>query len=123
MFEVSTSAPVDIAITNNATWSDAFQFGDEDDTTWSFTGCIFHMDVKANDEDSAASLSLTTANGRIVVDDATTRVLHFNASAADVDAALPPGDYVYDLIMIDGSSIRTVLMNGSVFVEQGVTMS
>jgi len=118
-----TRAVVNIAIDNNDTWADAFQFGETGDTSWSFAGCTFHMDVKASADDTAALFSLTTANSRIVVDDAVTRILHFNAANSDFNTILLPGEYVYDLVMIDGSSIRTTLMGGRLCVYQGVTRS
>jgi hypothetical protein len=66
-------------------------------------------------------LSLSTGNGRIIVDDPIQRVLHFNVLAADIQSNLPPGIYVYDLVMIDVNGVRTPLMYGNVKVVQGVT--
>lgn len=120
---MSVRARVTMCITNNVTWQDAFQFGTVGDTTWNFTGKTFHMDVKASVDDTAALLSLTTANSRIVVDDVTNRVLHFNVTEADLQAGLPPAEYVYDLVMIDGSGVRTQLMFGTVTVKQGATQA
>lgn len=117
-----TRATVDLAIQNNATWGDAFQFGTAGDTSWSFTGQTFRVDVKRTKYDTSALLTLTTANGRVVVDNAVTRVLHFNVADTVVQAALPVGNYVYDLIMIDsGDSSRVSLMGGDLCVVQGVT--
>lgn len=119
----STSARVDIAIDNNGTWSDAFQFGEPTDTTWDLTDQTFELDVKLNRYSSTALLQLTTGNGKIVTDDVVQRVIHFNVSAADIQAALNPGRYVYDLIMLNGSSpaVRVPLMHGDLIVTQGVT--
>lgn len=120
-----TRARVDICILNNGTFQDAFQFGVTGDTSWSFTGKTFHMDVKASADDVAALLSMTTLNGRIVVDDVTVRVLHFNVPASVFAPLLPPAKYVYDLVMLDAASpaIRTALMGGTLDVQQGVTQS
>lgn len=114
-----------MVVANNATWEDAFQFGVLGDTTWSFTGQSFHMDVKANRNDTAALFTLTTANGRIVTDDAIARVLHLLVDMTTLQAALKVGEYHYDLVMVDGSSpaVRVPLMNGEVKIEQGVTQS
>lgn len=94
-------------------------------SSWSFTNKTFRLDVKASKDDVAALLSLTSANGRIVVDDAVRRILHFNVSSDDIIANLPVGRYIYDLIMLDDSAvpIRTTLMAGSISVVQGVTGS
>lgn len=122
---MKTSACVDMLISNNGTWEDAFQFGTVGDTTWSFTGMSFHMDVKANETDVAALFTLTTANGRIVVDDAINRVLHLLVDFVTLKAALPVGTYLYDLVMVDAGSpaVRVPLMSGSLQVTQGVTQS
>lgn len=120
-----TSARVDMEVANNATWEDAFTFGVSGDTSWSFTGQSFHMDVKANRNDTAALFSLTSAGGKIVVDDAVARILHFNVDDTTLKAALPVGEYVYDLVMLDAGSpaVRVPLMHGEVKVTQGVTQS
>lgn len=118
-----TAACVNISASDNATIQDAFQFGDATDTSWSFTGQSFIMDVKASRDDITPLLSLTSAAGQIVVDSAVARVLHLNVSKAALQAALPVGEYVYDLIMVDGSvpPIRVPLMYGALCITRGVT--
>ena len=115
-----TAAIVNIFTNTNATMRDAFRFGVAGDTSWSFAGCTFKMEVKAARDDATPLLTMTGANGMIVVDDAVQRVLHFNVSKADL-AALPPAEYVYDLVMTDASSVLTVLMAGKLTTEKGVT--
>lgn len=118
-----TSAHVDLAIDNNGTWQDAFQFGTTGDVTWTLIGQHFLMDVKINRYDASPLLSLTTADGSIVTDDNIQRVVHLNVSPATIQADLPPGRYVYDFVMIDASNpaIRVPLMHGNVTVAQGVS--
>lgn len=118
-----TSAHVDLQIDNNGTWQDAFQFGEPDDTTWTLTGQTFSMDVQRDYYDATPKLSLTSAGGRIIIDDVRQRVIHLNVDPADIQTSLKPGTYVYDLVMTDGSipGIRVPLMHGIVIVEQGVT--
>lgn len=117
-----TSAHVDMAIDNNGTWSDAFQFGTPGDFTWTLNN-NFEMDVQFNRYDATPLLQLSTTNGRIIVDDINQRVIHLNVAPTDIQASLRPGSYVYDLVMLDGSSppIRTPLMHGRVHVGQGIT--
>lgn len=119
----NTSAIVNMEIPNNATWEDAFRFGDEDDISWTFTGQSFRMDIKGNSDADVVLLTMSTDNGRIVVDDVNARILHFNVPDTVIQAALVPGEYVYDLIMYDASlpSIRVLLMAGKVCVTQGIT--
>lgn len=118
-----TSARVDMEIVNNATWEDAFQFGSPDDASWTLAGQTFRMDVKGSKDQAVALLTLTTANGRIVTDDVTERVVHLNVPDSVIQSTLLPGEYVFDFIMIDGSNpaIRVALMHGKVKVRQGVT--
>lgn len=123
---------VDIVITNNAWWVDAFQFGTLGDTSWSFTNQSFLVDVKAHASDTSPLLALNSSGGAIAVNDAINRILSFNVTDHAVRAALPVTDcdatppvkpYHYDLIMVDGSTgARVVLMYGSLTVLQGVTV-
>ncbi len=114
-------ARVDIDITNNAYWDDQFQFGVLGDTSWSFTGCSFLLDVKPLPSTGPASLSLSSAAATIVVDDPIGRVLHFYVPDTTIIAQLPVGMYYYDLIMVAASGQRDPLMWGKLKVIQGVT--
>jgi hypothetical protein len=116
----ASSARVNVRIDNNATWMDAFQFGREGDTSWTLAGQTFELDVQLSPY-GISLLSLTTANGRIITDDINLRVIHFLVAPADIQAALDPGWYVYDLVMVDGSGVRVPLMHGDLQVVQGVT--
>jgi hypothetical protein len=100
---------------------DAFQFGEPNDTTWTLTGQSFELDVQRSPYDVVPLLHLDMTGGRIVVDDAIQRVIHFNVTPADIQASLTPGAYVYDLVMVNGSNVRVPLMHGQLFVAQGVT--
>jgi hypothetical protein len=118
-----TSAHEDLKIDNNGTWMDAFQFGTPTDTTWTLTGQSFELDVQRNPYDPVPLLHMDSAGGQIVIDDMVQRVIHFNVSPAVLQASLPPGTYVYDLVMVDAStpSVRVPLMHGVLKVAQGVT--
>lgn len=119
-----TASRVDLTFLDSGDFEDAFQFGTEGDTSWSFTNKTFHMDIKGSTDDTTPLLSLTSGNSRIAVVDAATRVLHFHVSQADWEAALVPGCYVYDLVMIDGdTSVRTPLMYGAIEGRRGATQS
>jgi hypothetical protein len=122
----STSAPTNLVIDNNSTWMDAFRFGKEGDTTWTLDNQGFELDVQLTPYDTVPLLSLSTSNGRIIVDDTVQRVIHFNVAPADIQASLRPGTYVYDLVMVDESSpsppaTRVLFMHGKLTVSQGVT--
>lgn len=118
----ATSAHVELAIDNNATWQDAFQFGTPTDTTWTLVGQNFIMSVSLSRYDTVKLLTLTSTGGTIVVDDTAQRVVHLNVSPTTIQADLPPGEYVYDFLMqaqSDGTVVN--LMHGTVCVEQGVS--
>jgi len=116
-----TAANVDLKIANNGTWMDAFQFGFPDDTTWTLLGQSFKLDVQLNQFDTTPLLTLSTSDGRIIVDDINQRVIHFNVAPSDIQTNLSPGTYVYDLVMFDGSNNIVPLMYGALEVVQGVT--
>jgi hypothetical protein len=118
-----TAARVNIEIANNATMQDAFMFGTAGDTSWSFSGQTFKMEIKANKYDVTPILTWTSGTGEIVVDDVVQRILHFNVPDTVILASLPVAEYQYDLIMLDASTpaIRVPLMSGEIKVRQGVT--
>jgi hypothetical protein len=119
-----TSARVDIVTGNNVTFEDAFIYGVAGDTSWSFTGQTFRMDIKGNRfTQTAALLSLTSAAGQITVLDAVQRIIQFNVPEATLTAVLVPGEYEYDLIMIssDPTPVRIALMYGKFKLYEGVT--
>ena len=122
-----TAARVDMVISNNATWEDAFQFGTVGDTSWSFIGKSFFTDIKGTRDDPNPLLSLSSGGGTIVVDDPVGRTLHFFVDDDTIVGSLPItvdcDPYVYDLVMVDNSDgSRTVLMSGKLYVEQGITL-
>ncbi len=119
----TTASIVNITTSNNVTLQDAFRFGVEGDTTWSFLDMTFECEVKASRDDDTPLATWTSGAGEIVVDDIVQRVLHFNIPPADIVADLPAAVYVYDLIMIsnDATPVRTMLMQGKLTVKRGVT--
>lgn len=120
---ILTAAIVNMVTQDNATFQDALQFGTPGDTSWSFVDMTFEMSVKASRDDVTPLVTFTSGAGEIVVDDVVNRVLHFNVPDTAIQAALPVATYVYDFLMLDGSSpaIRTVLMQGQLGIKRGVT--
>lgn len=128
----NTSAHVDIITQNNATWMDAFQFAQPTGPTgvtgntgpyWTFSNKSFRLDIKGNSEQSPL-LSLTSGAGQIVVDSVSQCILHFNVPEATLQAAMPPGKYYFDFIMVDASvtpNVRIPLMHGTFTLTDGVT--
>jgi len=121
-----TASRQNLEISNNGTWQDAFQFGKPDDTTWTLENQTFELDVQRNPYDEAPLLSLSSANGRIVIADIEQRVIYMNVDPSEIQGALSPGTYVYDLVMVDGvdpapPARRVPLMFGTLEVVQGVT--
>jgi hypothetical protein len=119
-----TAARVDIVTPDNATWQDAFQYGIQGDTSWSFTNQNFRLDIKGNKfTQPTYLLSLTSAAGQLIVQDPVQRILQMNVPEATLTGSLVPGEYEYDLIMFDGSvpPIRIALMYGKFNLKHGVT--
>ncbi len=118
-----SSANVRIVTAVNATFQDAFQFDDEDVTSWDFNNKTFTMGIKRDFEDAAQLISLTSVDGTIVVDDALARILHFNVPPVVLAAAqIVVGDYIYDLLMTDFiTAVVTPIMHGDFIMTDGVT--
>jgi hypothetical protein len=126
---LSPVARVNFAIANNVWWDDALQFGVAGDTSWSFTGKSFLLDIKRTRSDASPLLSVNSTGGKIVVDDVALRILHFLVDDHTIRASLPVTEcptglpYVYDLVMVDtGTGQRDLLMHGTIEVKQGVTV-
>ncbi len=116
-----SSAHVDINTPDNATFSEAFQFDDADVTYWNFTDKTFRMDIKPNRWSDTILITLTSADSQILVDDAALRVLHFDVGPDTMRAAMPPGKYVYDLLMTDINNVVTQIAHGEFWFSHGVT--
>lgn len=116
-----TSAHVNLQIDNNGTWQDGFQFGKPGDISWTLAGQSFSLEVQRNRYDTVPLLSMSTTDGKIIVDDIVQRVIHFNVDPVEIKATLSPGTYVYDLLMLSDTGIYTPLMHGNLQVCQGVT--
>jgi hypothetical protein len=123
--ESVTSARVDCTIQDNATWTDAFQFGTPGDYSWSFTGQNFRLDLKSNkNTQSVAMLSLTSGAGQIQVQSAALRIINMDVPEATfTGAGIIPGSYDFDLVMYDASvpPVRIPLMHGKVHMKHGVS--
>lgn len=122
IFTIPTASIVDIITANTETFQDAFQFGLATDT-WTLVGQKFRMEVKASRDDATALAAFTSDAGTIVVDDTINRIIHMNVPDTTIQSELQVGEYVYDLVMYDTSSppVRTILMQGKLFIRQGVT--
>src|SRR4029077_15517278 len=114
-----TSATAHLAGNNNSSGRDAFHVSKAADPTWNLVGCTVEMDVQRNSYDAVPLLSMSTTNGRIVIADPVLRVIYFNVSPDDIQANLKPGKYLYDLVLIEPTDVRTLLMHGTVTVQQG----
>jgi hypothetical protein len=120
-----TAAIVDIFISDNATFQDAWQFNPPPPlTSLNFAGNSFEMSVKASRDDVSPLVTFTSGGGQIVLASPTPNpVVNMNVVDTVIQTSLPAAEYDYDLIMLDTSvpPIRTQLMQGKIFVKHGVT--
>ena len=99
--------------TRQLTWEDSAG------SAINLTGYTARMDVRTSiDAAGAATLSLTTANGRIVLG-GTAGTIALSAEGT-ATAAVVAGDYVYDLELVSGSTI-TRLVQGTFTLRGEVT--
>lgn len=110
----------DMVISLNATWQDSFRIGDPADTSWNLIASSLQMALKAHPNDLIPQLSMSTDNGRILIDDAVARIFSFQVSPSDLQNALVPGEYDYDLLIVTATNTMPV-MHGKVCVELGIT--
>ena len=99
--------------TRQLTWEDSAG------SAINLTGYTARMDVRTSiDAAGAATLSLTTGNGRIVLG-GTAGTIALSAEGT-ATAAVAAGDYVYDLELVSGSTI-TRLVQGTFTLRGEVT--
>ena len=110
------STEADISFRDNEDFRWSFQFVDRNDNAYDFTGSTFKMDVRTAADAGSAESALTTANGGIVSTDLEAGTIEVVVAKG----ALDPGEYVYDLVRVNGGA-EEVLLFGAVAVVDGVT--
>ena len=128
VYRCPTSAPVDFVVNNNATFGDSIQFDPKGPTgatagAWGLTGMSFRMDIKRNLAATGPLMSLYLGATGIQIQDTAQRIISFNVPYNNLQAAMTPGDYNYDFVMVAGSNppVRTPLMHGKFILKDGVT--
>ena len=114
-----TAKRQDITIEQGADYDRPFTLTDDDGEIDNLTGVAFALQIRASVNDPTALLTLSTADGTIVVDIDTGAVQpRINPS---VTAALLPGTYVYDLKALEANGRVRRRRSGFVFVSPQVT--
>lgn len=89
-----------------------------DGTAWNLTGYTGTMTVRPFLGSTTTTLLATTANGKMVFNNAAGQVtVTFSAT----DTNITPNRYVYDL-MLDSGATETRLLEGKFIVTPGVTV-
>jgi hypothetical protein len=116
---MSALGSVDLTIAQGATYSQVFTYKTGTPAVAvNLAGHTARMHLRTSYTAPAASLELTTENGRIVLGGSAGTVTL--ALAASVTAALNAGRYVYDLELVNGE-IVTRFIEGIVTVSPNVT--
>jgi hypothetical protein len=98
-----------------------FQFQIKNDSTpWNLTGYTGTMTVRPFVGDSTTTVVATTANGRMVFDNANGRITV--TIDATTTGAIAAGRYAYDLVVTTGAT-TTRLLEGKFIVTGAVTTS
>jgi hypothetical protein len=80
----------------------------------------FEMDIRDQADDSASLVTLTTANGGLVVTDGPAGELEIRITAVNT-LLLPVGKMVFDILRTDSSPGPTWMVGGSFKVKQPIT--
>jgi hypothetical protein len=99
----------------------SFTFKDSDDAVINITGYTFEADFKESRTDTAALVSLTTANGGFVVTDGPNGMMEMRLTAVQT-ALLPVGRIVFDVLRTDPASSPVYQFGGSFRVKRPVTL-
>lgn len=109
---------VDLIFEQGATFTQNFQWVDENGTPIDLTGYSARMQVRDTVDSPAFHIELTDANGRIALG-GTAGTIQLTIAATDT-AALTFEDAVYDLELVNGATV-TRLVYGGVQLRPEVT--
>jgi hypothetical protein len=97
---------LDIEIEQGATFNLVFLYQDENGDAINLTGMTARMQLRRTYNSPDALLSLTNANGRIIFDPFAGKI---TLSVSATDTTPLTGSGVYDLELIDGSTVNRIL--------------
>lgn len=116
--------PNPIVLRTNRDWRDTVNLAqvapDETQTPLDLTGAVMRMQMRRAANQANVYMTLSTANGRLVITDAENGGFAFNVDKEEIASALPAGAYVCDLLVTIGE-LDIVPLVRDVLVEQGVT--
>jgi hypothetical protein len=101
-----------------ATYNLVVVYKDNNDAPINLTGYSAYMQLRENYDSTTADLTLSTANGGIVIDGALGKLTII--ATATQTGALTADYYLYDLELVNGPSI-TRLLQGQITVNSEVT--
>jgi len=105
-------------VDQGATWSLEVEYLDNNDVPINLTGYTGEMQLRTDYSDATADLTLSSANGGIVINGAAGKVLVTITAAQS--RALPQSFYLYDLELTSGASVIR-LIQGQITVAGEVT--
>jgi hypothetical protein len=114
----SPAGTYNIVCDQGATLLRTLTYRDSSDALVNLTGFTGRMQVRADVESTGTVLSLTTENGGLTLGGALGTILV--TVSATATAAVAAGTYVYDLELVQGSTV-TRLVQGSFEVRAEVT--
>lgn len=108
-----------LVIDQGATLRESFTYRDSNNAVVDLTGYTARSQVRTSYSATGTVLSATSAAGTLAIT-AATGLIAFNVPATTT-AALTPGNYVWDLEIVDPSGIVTRLVGGTCTVTPEVT--
>jgi hypothetical protein len=116
---MKTWTEYDLVVSNNADWDEVIPIGLPGDS-FSLTGATFVMDVRASANAPDSFATYTSPQLILTEEPPGSRSATLHVDNSDIENKLPPGDFVYDIVVTLGSK-TFVGARGTIASYQGVT--
>ena len=107
------------AMFRGETFVRSLTYKNDDNTPVDLTGYTATMMIREDLDSAVVAMEISTNNGRITLGGAA-GTIDIEVSSTDTDQ-MAEGTYVYDLVIEDGSSVVTRLLEGTLEVKKAVT--
>lgn len=111
---------MELQLRTNADLRDSYRLMTDGETGFDLDGWALKAQVRRRREAVTVLAEWSTANGRIVVDGSVPGLFGFDVDRREIELALPPGSYLWDLTL-QKDDIDLVPVEGTLTVVKGIT--